>query len=402
VKPAFGALWILTLGAAFGLGRLSATMPGTGPADLDSFRAALRERDALERAYGTSAFLRELDPGELPEALDAVEKAYLGMTPADVRVFMHAWARFDPAGALAWARNWPTAWSTKLTQEAAYAWGFHDGPGALHALEELDDPELQRSLRPSVLEGWLHSNDRQGVGDYVANVDDPRIRRRLTFTLASEVMKDGADEVIRWAEAIPEDSPNLFKQGTFYHGASVIAASEPRRAAEWFEAHREKWYSEGSLPEIARKWTLHHDAPAAFAWLRSLPPNEARADERARATAIAFRVWHRRDPAAAEAWLRGELPDPGLDPAVEELARALAAESPGDAAALALGIENEKLRRRLVTQIGQLWLEKEPAAASAWLAQSGLPEPVRKAILEGRRRPGGQPAAAGSAGPDPG
>ncbi len=396
------ALWILTLAAAFaagfGLSRSRTPDAGTAGTDLGSFRSALAERDALERAHGISAFLRGLDPGELPAAREAVEAGYLGMTPADVRVFMHAWARLDPAAALAWARSWPTGWSRTLTQEAAYAWGFYDGPGALRALEELDDPDAGRGLRPSVLQGWLHSDDRAAAGDYVANAADERVRRRLTFTLASEVMKDGPDAVIRWVEAVPEDAPNLYKQGAFYHGASVIAASDPRRAAAWLETHRAQWYSEGTLPEIARKWVLRHDAPAAFDWLRGLPPNEAREDERGRAIGLAFRVWQRRDPAAAEAWLRAELPDASLDPAVEELALVLLGESPEAAAALALGIQDEARRLRVATQVGRGWLSRDPAAADAWLARSGLPEAVRAAILDGARRSGTGRAAAGPAG----
>ena len=64
MKPWVAALWILTLVAAFGLARWTGPGRDGTPPTVDSFRAALEERDPIERAYRVSAFLRALGPDE--------------------------------------------------------------------------------------------------------------------------------------------------------------------------------------------------------------------------------------------------------------------------------------------------------------------------------------------------
>jgi hypothetical protein len=387
MRPALLALWVLSVGGAFGLAWLTGPSgPRTSDRSLETLRAGLEERDALARAHLLSGYLRELPPDELPATLALVEEHQLGMRPEDVRLLMYAWTRFDAPGAFAWARDWPTAWRDQLMHEAMLAWGFRDGPGAIRAAEALEDEKLGGRLRASVLEGWLQSDDRQGVGNYLANVGEPRLRRRLTFTLASEAAKDGIDAVIAWAEAVPEDAPNDFKQGSFYHASSVIARSDPQRAIAWFTEHRADPYSAGSIDVIARKWAQHHDPVTLFDWLRSLPsaPGE-RGGEVDGAITAGFRAWVKKDPQAAETWLLASLPDPGLDPAIEELAWTRAQLTPDEAAGLALRIEDEKRRKRNLTRIVRVWLRKDHEAANAWLAQSGLPESLQQSIVEGAR-----------------
>jgi hypothetical protein len=406
MRPAPAALWvplwILGLGVAFGLARLTGPPgPGTSDRSLEALRAGLLERNALVRAHLLSGYLRDLPPDALPATLELVEEHQLAVRPEDVRLLMHAWTRFDAPGAFAWARDWPTPWRDQLMHEAMLAWGFLDGPEALRAVEALGDAELGSRLRPSVLEGWLQSDDRPGVGDYLARLEEPRLRRRLTFALASEAAKDGIDAVIVWAEAVPEDAPNDFKQGSFYHASSVIARSDPERAAAWFEEHRAEPFSDGSIDVIARKWAQHHDPVALFDWLRGLSPGRGeREGEVDGAITAGFRAWLKKDPAAAESWLLAALPDPGLDPAIEELAWTRAQSAPGVAAGLARRIEDDKVRKRTLTRILRIWLTRDPEAANAWLEASGLPESLRQSIVgagtpaaRARRQAAAEPAS---------
>jgi hypothetical protein len=382
MKAAWLALWILTLAAAFFLARLTA--PGRERADLrsvDSFRAALAERDTLNRSYRLSAFLQEFGPDDVPAALEALEARSIGVSQEEVRLLMLAWSRFDAPGAFAWASDWPTRWRETLMTEAMYAWGFRDGRAAFRALEGVEDPELLARLRPAILEGWLRSDDREGVGEYIANIEVPRRRGRLTFVLAAETMRDGVEAVIRWAEAVPEDAPNDFKQSVFYHASTVVSREDPQRAVEWFEEHRTQPYSEGSVTGIAVQWARLHDPPGLFDWLRSLPAEGEREGERGDAIAEGFRIWLQRTPAEAEAWLRSALPDPELDPALGELVLHLSRSSPGSAVALAGRIQDEELRRERTIQAGRKWWRAEPEAVTSWLAESDLSEEVRQQIV---------------------
>src|SRR5262249_32476436 len=157
-----------------------------------------------------------------------------GVTREEVRLLMLAWSRFDPRGALAWARAWPTQWKTTLSEEAAYSWGFRDAPAAMREVEEVDDEELRERLRHALVEGWVHGPDRARAGEYIASLSDPRQRQRLSFLLAGETMVDGPDALVAWAEAVPVDAPNDFKRGSFVQSLGMVARADPARAGRWW------------------------------------------------------------------------------------------------------------------------------------------------------------------------
>jgi hypothetical protein len=394
----WAALWIATLVAAFAVGRhLGAGSPG-GPAvqGSGSFADALTELDPLRRAHRIAASLQDFGPDDVDAALAGLEAHSVGVTPEEVRLLMLAWARFDGSGAFAWARAYPKGWRRVLTSEAMFAWGYHDGAAALQALEATGDEDLVSQLRPVVMDGWLRGGDLAATTAYVAAVDDPKRRRRLNFALAGEVLKRGVPELMAWAEGVPEDAPNQFKQGAFYHASAMIARESPRTAADWFERHARDWYSEGSLPGIARKWAEFHDAPTLFEWLLELElePAPGREAERDEAITAGFRVWARRAPQEAETWLRASLPDAKLSPAIVELVRALAPAQPAAAVTWAALVEDETERRRATIYAGRSWWRRDREAAQAWLEASDLPEDVRKQIQErpraalARRAPG--------------
>jgi len=323
MRVALALLWILTLVGAFAVGRRDGREAASADlASVASFREALLAHDELTRAHRMSAFLQQLDPDTLPAALEALEANSIGMSRQEVRLFLLAWSRFDAPGAFAWARDWNGRWRDTLMPEAMYAWGFRDARAALRELDAMDDAALRDRLRPSLFEGWMRSEDRAGASEAVAAIEDPRQRGRLTFLLAGETMRDGPEAMLLWADSIAPDAPNNFKTGAFNQAAVMVARTDPQRAADWYLLHRDRPYSKGALNGIARAWAGRHDPQALFDWLLSLPTDGERAKETDDAIASGFRVWLRRDPEQAEAWLIAAQPDPRLEPAAQVLARA--------------------------------------------------------------------------------
>jgi hypothetical protein len=304
------------------------------------------------------------------------------VTPEEVRLLMLAWARFDAPGAFAWAMAWPTPWQQVLRQEAAFAWGRMDGPAAIRAIEALEDEELVAELRPSVMEGWIRGPDQTGVAAHVAAVEDVRRRRRLTFLMAAEMRTHGEEAVQRWVESLPDDLPNDFKMGAFYHATITLARTDPRAAAAWHQRHWDRRYSLGSAPGIARMWTQYHDAPAFLDWVRALPaPDEERREDRAKTVEDGFRLWLMRDAAEAEAQLRAALPDPLLDPAIQLMVRRSGDSDPAAAVAWAERIEDETRRRRSLQVAADAWVRNDPAGARAWVTGEDVPDDLRARVL---------------------
>jgi hypothetical protein len=399
VKPVIAVLWILSIALAVGLARLTDTDRG-GSDSSSSFDEAFSEVDPLRRAYLISRSLQDLGSDQLPELMQALTVRRMGIETEEVRLVMIAWARFDPLGAYEWAREGPKKWRSTLTDQAMFAWAYHDGPSALRKLESIEDPELKLRLRSAVTDGWMRSDDKLGATEYIANFPDLKRRGRLFFLFAGELMMAmGTEGSMRWIEALPDDSPNQVKLGLFHHVAMMVTTEDPITAAEWFYENRTRSFTEGALSGIVRRWVQHHERPPVFEWLLAMDSEGLRAGERNDAIADAFRSWMQIDPEAAQAWLLAQLPNPALDSASKEAAKRLVPTDPDKALEWALRVSNEAERSILLIRAGKRWREKDPDAFSAWLQENELPEEIRRKILAapqrslGKMRP--KPAAAG-------
>ena len=354
------------LAAGLGLGCSQASESPPPRPGLDTLRAGLGERDELERMYLLTSFLRTLGPEDVLPALAEVEKHRVGFDKEEVRLLMLAWTRFDGPGAFATARDWPTPWRSILMEEAMHAWGFNDGRAALAECEQIENEELRESLREALISGWVSSHDRQGASEFVATVSNARRRGRLAFRLAGQAKRDGPDAVIAWADAVPEDAPNEFKEAVFATAAGALAHLYPERAAAWYESRMQHWYITSVLYNISGKWAQFHDPKTLIAWIETLPIEEARESERTDALKVAFRSWAAKAPGEVEAWLETASGGPIRDAAIDELARATADASPAGALRWAGQIEDEKLRRHRILRYSRQWFVQDPEAARTW------------------------------------
>lgn len=129
------------------------------------------------------------------------------------------------------------------------------------------------------------------------------------------------------------------------------------------------------LRVVARSWALS-DPEAALRWMMALESDRKRQGT----VANAFKVWVNHDASAAERWLRHELPNAALDPAVRVMVALTREPEPDRAVEWALLAHDETARRRLVAGAARSWLRRDEAAARAWLAEAVLPPETRTAI----------------------
>jgi hypothetical protein len=377
---------VVAVAAGLGLGcsRVEDESPSSELAPrpgLATLRAALSEPDELERTYLLTSFLRSMQPEDIEQALAEIEEHRAGFDKEEVRLFMLAWTRFDGAGAFRTASEWPTQWKSVLMEQAMYAWGFNDGRAAMAACEKIEDEDLRETLREALMSGWVASRDRLGASEYAAGVVDARRRNRLAFRLAGEAKREGVDAVIAWADAVPVDAPNGFKESTFVHAGGVIARMDPQRVTSWYERHMKEPYTATCLRNIASKWAQYHDVEMLLAWLESLPIEEARELERADAVQTAFRIWAAAAPRKAEAWLELASSGPSKDRAIDEYARATVETSPAGAVRWVEEIEDPELRRRRTLRYTRRWFVQDAEAARAWLDAAEIPDEWRQQVL---------------------
>jgi hypothetical protein len=255
------------------------------------------------------------------------------------------------------------------------------------------------ALEESLVAGWLKGGHHDGVIEYITEQRPGTARQRYTNLLITELMRGGADSVIRWAEAIPDDAPDSYKTMAFTKAANILASVDPVGTSRWIEAHLRQDYAAESPGVIGRRW-LEIDPPAALSWLASLP----RGDANDKALLTTLRLWLNDAPEDAEAWVRSSAETGGGEAAIEMMITRHA-EDPPTAIHWAQQIADPGDRARRLVRLGRAWHRREPEASKRWIEASELPPPMQSAILNSpsaRRGSGrrGDPESSG-AGPRP-
>ena len=360
----------------FGLGRATAPAPSSGAVGIEAFRDALAEPDWLERSAEMTRFLQQLGPENVGEALAALEP-HLPWIPTDeLRLFMLAWSRFDPAGALAHALALPRPFHRNASGAAIYAWAYRDPDAARVALEAVEDEDLRKFMAGRMVAGWAHGGHEHAISEYLSSLPKGPERFAYVGMLAWELSKRGPDAVADWAEGAPAAFPS-FKTAVFLKASTTLSSSDPAGTARWLGPYLDRPYTAGTLRVVARSWA-NRDPKAALDWLMTLPPSH----QVEAAVSNAFRVWLSHDPELAREWLRVRMPDPALDPALAVMVARVRERSPGRALPWALAMSDPELRAKFVIRLGRRWLHNHPEPARAWLESNDLPPELRTAILD--------------------
>ncbi len=366
---------------AFAAGHYSARLsPSIAPASYRDFVRALESRDWALRAHVMSGFVVGLGPENLAPALTAIEAHRRWLSQDELRIFMGAWARFDPQAAFARSLTWPDHTRSKGAAAAIYGWAQYDPQGAREAATEVTDSSLKALLLDRIVAAWAHGEDREGVTRYIAGLPDSPSRDRLTAILIREILADGHRAVIEWAEALPSAHKTGFAPTAFRKAAGILAQDDHVIAREFAENNFDAPWAEGAPAAVARRW-VHSDPAAALDWARNLPEGGAR-DQ---AISTAFVQWEKSHPAAAEHWLEQAGQSPELDSPRFALLRRRATTSPLDALALADRISDRVMKERgQVLALGQ-WFKSDPEAAMRWLDTNAVSNEVRAQVRPGRK-----------------
>jgi len=376
------ALWIATLGVAGWLGHQltldrssepRAEVPGEFAVRLS---AALRDRDVLTRTHRLSEALLELDERNVEAAVAILETQRRGVTEGEVRLFMLAWCRFDPAGAFAWADAWPGPWRNTLVRMALFAWAFHDPESAVEAFSGMEPPP-RSELHASLISGWARSEDKAGLTEYLFSRPPSSKRSKFIGVLLAELTKEGPEAIATWAEGVPVEAPYQAKATAFLTAGGALAQYDPSHASEFYEAHQQFDYAQPALNTISRRWVDHHEPAMLFEWLFSLPPGEAVTE----AVETGFGRWWRKAPEDARAWVLAAPSTEALDPAVALFALQLSRISVTRAAEWAERIHDEALRRRTLAPILRQWSREDGAAAREWMKAHDVPQELQRELL---------------------
>ncbi len=334
--------------------------------------------DPIERVQRLAELLRELEPSALPQVRQAYDSVLFDLGDPELVLLGEWWAKFDPESALDWTRgNWGTR-VPRVVHAVIRAWARFD-PEAAYAkagpLNTEDQPFAPYVM--AIVQGWSESG-MPGLDNFIATkMSGPHQQRATTVNLRGKIRKEGTEATIIWAQSVPNEARLAVNQRV----ASALAEVDPLRATEFAEKYMEGAYGRFLPRRVATRWAKSNPL-AAMEWLSTLPPGSNRDD----GVAETFRRWLGSDRRTARAWMKKVVDDPDgrwLEPAASLYALDTVLESPAEAAQWALDhVSDPELSPPAIGNSVRYWLLEDEAAATEWLAESGLPKELQAKILQ--------------------
>ena len=157
---------------------------------------------------------------------------------------------------------------------------------------------------------------------------------------------------------------------------SVVARSDPERAAAWFDEQGYQDFIRGdAMALIVVEW-VKYDPVAALEWAIAQPPSDAR-DAAVRG---GIYRWQTIDPATSEPWIREHIGDRAMQVAIYPFAQWLLVDEPEEAVQWGLRVPLQPERYYVVQQAFIRWRREDPESAMEWLEASDLPAELRRDI----------------------
>lgn len=342
----------------------------------------LRDADAFSRARRLGTLLPKLGPGPVQQVRTILTHPefsfYIGS--AEIELLTRYWATHDPEGASTWAvEKSPLAFRTAAVVSALTLWAKADPSAALEASELwMERRDVRDFLLTALIFGWYSGGDPPELQTFLRELGVSFNRQRaLSAYIRTKLRSEGAEAVMRWAEAIPGDDPR-YKLAAYRQVGIGVALDDIDSALRWCEAHCGGPYGAGLSGMVGRGW-MQHDPSAALKWLS----NSTEDDEARFALRVAFSSWALTDRDAAMQWMSEQAPNEpptALIPTYPIYARLLAQDSPVRAVDFAELILDKADREALLIEIATVWRAQDQAACDAWLEQSPLSERAREKV----------------------
>ncbi len=227
---------------------------------------------------------------------------------------------------------------TMTSYTVAQNWAALDPAAAIAWAQE--QREVPYGINPvnGAVQGWWKKDPAAAEAFALAQIGTP-LGKQLISSLASQIAVEDREKATAWVSKIPDDD---LRHQAYSMVGSQIAFSDPKAAGEW---------------------------------ALTLPP-----DAVPMAIGSAMSIWAQTNPTAAAQWING-LTGSTRDAAVSSYSYTTAETDPAAATAWAATIVDEGKRANTLRSTIRQWLERDPAAARAWVEGSSLGEKEKASYL---------------------
>lgn len=336
----------------------------TAAARLARLESIVRGENPLDRNRALLAFIDQLGPEDFQEAVEHFRS--LGITEGrfgEYALLLSAWAKTDPMSALNYARE-----NTRggfATNTILTTWASIDPQSAIRWAETHHTGEEANPFMAGVIRG-IAGTDPQLATTLLTGMPRSRERGEALDAVLPYLLAQGNDAARAWIDNISDPA---LRSGAMQRVADRLAASDPAGTAAWLLANPGE-ATQRRMDDVYSTWA-RQDERAAMASLETLPSGENRSN----ALRGILNSMAENEPAKAVA-LMDRYPSDLNDRVVQDFVWSSYRSHPAVAVNQIARISNTGFRDHMYRRTLGRWLEREPAAATAWINSNPLPQPV--------------------------
>lgn len=268
---------------------------------------------------------------------------------------------------------------SKLAGAVARGWSIRDEEAALAWVRQLPEPSVRQKAWQEIKGLWVYYHP-EAAADFVltsfpaGTMRTEELERTASlwswFPARDPFQMSQAEQ---WANQLPSGPDrDAFVSGLCSSSADYYPDFVAGLATTMAPGETQTKI----IQELAKSWS-HHDPENAATWSTSLPSGQAKSE----ALKLITGNWAEADPVSAGQWLQALSAEDARSVAVEAYVAKTANRCPDLAAEVVDLIGQEAKRNQQIEYIARRWLQRDPAAAQAWLLTTSLPEERRLQLL---------------------
>lgn len=345
------------------------TKSGGSSADQSArLEAIVRGENPLDRSRALLALIDQLAPGDFEETVARFRA--LGITESrfgEYAMLLSAWAKADPLAALKYAKE--NTGSRFATNTILSSWASADPEAAIRWAEASHEGDGANPYMAGIIRS-LASSDPMRATQLLTGMPRSVERGEALDAFLPHLLSQGGDATRSWVDGIADEA---LRNGAMMRVADRLAVTDPAGTASWLLANPSE-ATQRRMDDVYSEWA-RKDEQAAMSSLTALPSGENRSNAlRGVVSSIATK-----DPQAAVS-IMDRFPNDITDRVVQNFVWHSFGNDPTVAVNQIQRITDEGDRDQMYRRTMEAWLERDQAAATAWMQRNPLPASVQEQI----------------------
>lgn len=336
-------------------------------AKLAKLEEIVRKNDPLERNRAFLAYLDQLGPEDMAEAVERFKSLDLGESRnGEYAMLLAAWAKADPVAALTHAKEGDDDEDGFAFKTILATWAGNDPDAALRWADANFDGEGANPYLIGIIQG-IAATDLNKATQLLTSMPYSNERGEALASLLPYVLTKGGEAAREWVSSIQDEQ---LREGVLNRVVEQLASREPKETADWLLANP----SQATLRQLddAMSAWAEKDQKGAVAYYNALPTGEARTD----ALRGIVNTMATENPKEAAQFMDSHPADTN-DQVIQQFVWHSSQEDPALAATYIAKISNEREQVNLYNRMLNGWMRRDPAAANAWIRSNSLPQAVQ-------------------------